>query len=58
MSMTHWLGRAAHNVQSLLNRVALAYGSYPPVGPDYDPVPPRRLPVTSMALVDTPILQA
>lgn len=44
MNMTHWLGRAAHNVQSLLNRVALAYGSYPPVGPDYDPVPPRRLP--------------
>jgi hypothetical protein len=44
-------------IEDTTMRVALTYESYPPAGPDYDPVPPRRLPVTSMALVDTPIPQ-
>ena len=31
-------------IEDTTMRVALAYQSYPSVGPDYDPVPPRRLP--------------
>ena len=32
-------------IEDTTMRVALAYEAYPPVGPDYDPVPPRGLPV-------------
>ena len=32
-------------IEDTTMRVALTYESYPPVGPDYDPVPPRGLPV-------------
>ena len=49
-------------IEDTTMRVALTYEAYPPVGPDYDPVPPRRLPalpaegpVTSRTLVDIPI---
>ena len=31
-------------IEDTTMRVALTYESYPPAGPDYDPVPPRRLP--------------